>query len=103
VRSLDFLGNKMLIGTFGSEIFELQSDKMTDSSPKFRAVCHMKNHYSPNNSWTNEVWGLHVDGDFAFTCSDDATLRCWSIKDRILLAIASLNLMEDPKKQGSWI
>ena len=53
----------------------------------------MKNHYSPNNSWTNEVWGLHVVGDLVFSCSDDATLRCWSVQERRLLAIASLNLV----------
>jgi len=63
----------------------------------------MKNHYSPNNSWTNEVWGLHVDGDVVYSCSDDATLRLWSIRERTLLAIASLNLVEDPKKRNEWI
>jgi microtubule-associated protein-like 6 len=57
----------------------------------------MKGHYSPNNSWTNEVWGLHVDGDLAFTCSDDATLRCWSIPKKKLLSIASLNLSGNSK------
>lgn len=55
----------------------------------------MQCHYSPNNTWTNEVWGLHVSGDYIFTCSDDATLRCWSIKNRKLLSSASLNIGYD--------
>jgi len=63
----------------------------------------MKGHFSPNNSWTNEVWGLHVDGDLAFTCSDDATLRCWSIQNRTLESIASLNLIENTKGEPRWI
>jgi hypothetical protein len=103
VRSIDFIGNRMLVGTFGSEIFELQADSFTSKNIKIQnAVSHIKCHYSPNNSWTNEVWGLHVEGDLAFSCSDDATLRCWSISERRLLSIASLNLIEGPKKDG-WI
>lgn len=39
----------------------------------------MSGHYSPN-SVTNEVWGLALyDEDHYSTCSDDGTLRLWSI------------------------
>ena len=53
----------------------------------------MKGHYTPNQKWTNEVWGLGVfsDGDRYVTCSDDATLRIWSISKRKLLKIARLD------------
>lgn len=52
----------------------------------------LKCHYSPNNTWTNEVWGLHIHKDFIFTCSDDATLRCWSVQQKKLLSCTSLNV-----------
>ena len=54
----------------------------------------MKCHYSPNNTWTNEVWGLAISGDLVFTCSDDATVRCWSLSKRKLMSSASLNIMD---------
>jgi hypothetical protein len=38
------------------------------------------------------VWGLHIHNDYIFTCSDDATVRCWSLKDRLLLCCSSLNV-----------
>lgn len=92
----------MLVGTFGSEIFELEVDSITSQESKVaRVSCHMKAHYSPNNTWTNEVWGLYVVGDLVFTCSDDATVRCWSIEKRMLESIASLNVFET-SKSGSW-
>lgn len=33
----------------------------------------MKGHYALNNK--SELWGLAIDGDYIFTCGDDATLR----------------------------
>jgi hypothetical protein len=48
----------------------------------------MKGHYTPNPLWTNEVWGLaalnmvHPKGERFLTCSDDATLRLFSTKQR---------------------
>jgi hypothetical protein len=42
----------------------------------------LSGHYSPNLKWTNEVWGLTLcsDGETFITCSDDATVRKFSIK-----------------------
>ena len=42
-------------------------------------------HFSPNNKWTNEVWGLAMcsDGDTFVTCSDDATVRKFNMKKRM--------------------
>jgi WD40 repeat protein len=60
----------------------------------------MAGHYSPNNKWTNEVWGLCIDNksNKFFTCSDDATLRCWDMKTRQMLSVSSLNW--GPMKDG---
>ena len=53
----------------------------------------MKGHYTPNQKWTNEVWGLGVfsDGDRYATCSDDATLRIWSNSKRKQLKMTRLD------------
>jgi len=45
----------------------------------------MKGHFTPNDLWTNEVWGLDVfklekNKDLWLSCSDDATLRIYSTK-----------------------
>ena len=45
----------------------------------------MKGHYSPNPTWTNEVWGLdvlHTENDRYLSCSVDATLRVYSASER---------------------
>lgn len=42
----------------------------------------MSGHYTPNQKWTNELWGLCMfpnNSDLYATCSDDATMRIWSI------------------------
>lgn len=54
----------------------------------------MKCHYTPNNSWTNEVWGLSVPesgGDYSFSCSDDSTIRVWSLSQRKLVYCHNVN------------
>jgi len=53
--------------------------------------------------WTNEVWGLaplNQENDRYLTCSDDATLRLWSSKDRKLLALKRFALSNGKKKKG---
>jgi microtubule-associated protein-like 6 len=114
VRSLDFLENKLLVGTFGSEIFEIdipnitkafEADKEKKKYPNTKSQGISKIvqcHYSPNNTWTNEVWGLAISSDLIFTCSDDATVRCWSLKNRKLLSSASLNIMTNEGESPSF-
>lgn len=88
----------MLIGTLGSEIYEItfkSVEELLSTDLKINeknAKLHLKCHYSPNNTWTNEVWGLAIEGDLIFSCSDDATVRGWSLKDRKLLVCASTNV-----------
>ena len=58
----------------------------------------MHGHYSPNLQWTNEVWGLsmfHTDTDKIATCSDDGTVRVWSISKRIQLTAVRTNYAMD--------
>lgn len=104
IRSVDFAdeeGTKMLVGTLASEIYEVQFDsgvyKEGTRKPNNVEV-RMQGHYSPNNHWTNEVWGLCVDSksNKFFTCSDDATVRCWDADKRMMMSLDSLNM--GPKK-----
>lgn len=48
----------------------------------------MSGHYTPNKQALNEVWGLAIfpnNKDLYATCSDDGTLRIWSVSERKLL------------------
>ena len=61
IRALDVYDQKILVGTFGSEIYQLETGtqiKNVDEGAKFRVLSkNMSGHYSPNYV-TNEVWGL---------------------------------------------
>lgn len=92
VRAMNISGNKLLIGTLGSEIYELVIDDLNTIKPFKKCQNILKCHYSPNNSWTNEVWGLCIHDDYIFSCSDDATVRCWSILQKKLLSCTSTNV-----------
>lgn len=41
------------------------------------------------------MWGLDIHDDYIFTCSDDATVRCWSLSKKKLLSCASTNELQD--------
>jgi microtubule-associated protein-like 6 len=80
-------GNKMLVSTFGSQIHLLDGkvDGPTGSWPAEKAQVIMTGHYASAKKWTNEVWGIDTvkkDEDKFVSCSDDGTLRMYSIKDR---------------------
>jgi WD40 repeat protein len=74
----------LLVGTYGSEIYELTTkDAAISATTKFTSRNLMKGHYTPNQKWTNEVWGLDVfnteeHAGVFLTTSDDGTLRIWS-------------------------
>ena len=61
IRGLSLSSNnkKLLIGTYGSEIYQLTCSGLYSEKNTFSpAECFMTGHYTPNNQWTNEVWGF---------------------------------------------
>ncbi|EGR31701.1 hypothetical protein IMG5_103450 [Ichthyophthirius multifiliis] len=77
----------LLVGTFGSEIYEFTTkDIKLNNSTKFGTVKNLiRGHYCPNKQQLNEVWGLATfpnNNDLFATCSDDGTLRVWSVSQR---------------------
>ncbi|XP_051912459.1 echinoderm microtubule-associated protein-like 6 [Hippocampus zosterae] len=98
IRSIDCLvDGTFLVGTLGSEIYEVTLWKEGKFSPGKTGVDSFKKincgHYAPNQKWLNEVWGLvvHPDGEHILSCGDDATLRVLHIASRTAKAIISLN------------
>lgn len=83
--------NRLIIGTRGNEVYEYTFNP-ENGSKKFDHII-TQGHYAPSKTWTNEVWGLSVfkNKDEYITCSDDATLRHWSIKEKKMLNVISLN------------
>ena len=77
-------GNSLLVGTYGSEIYEI--DVKTSQAKNL-----VKGHYTPcrAKTVTNELWGLEVlpSGQEFVTSSDDGTLRVWSISEKKQLHI----------------
>lgn len=93
--TLDPTKANLIIGTFGSEIYEVPIDLEAKSIQK--PVILMQGHYSPCKKTTNEIWGLAVfpDGQHYATVSDDSTLRIWNVADRKQEKLLRFDL--DPK------
>lgn len=94
IRALDVWEDKILVGTLGSEIYELKASDSIEEIGKGSKVSLgqrlMTGHYAPNKV-TNELWGLALyEGSQIITCSDDATLRLWDIKKRTQINTISL-------------
>lgn len=91
VRALDLKDNKLLVGTYGSEIYECElSDALVNKNTVLkegRPV--LAGHYTPNCKWTNEVWALAVlrKTNLFVSASDDATLRLWDAETHKQLCI----------------
>lgn len=90
---------RVLVATLACEIIEFEASQVPyTSNTKFSfRNCYMKGHFSPNLKWTNEVWGLSVfpDTDTFATCSDDGTLRVWSLPERKQIALIKTNLNKE--------
>jgi microtubule-associated protein-like 6 len=74
----------IVVGTFGSEIHELttKDNKINISTKYTSSRAYIKAHSAPNMIGSNETWGLacfQSEPDLFATCSDDGTLRIWSI------------------------
>jgi microtubule-associated protein-like 6 len=85
VRSVvwDVPTNKILVGTKGSEIYEISKDSK-------RFILLNEGHSA------NELWGLSMhptDSDLFVTSGDDKTVRVWSISKRKLVKKAVLDTM----------
>jgi microtubule-associated protein-like 6 len=105
VRSVAMSVDKksLLLGTYGSEIYQIvTSDPKIQKTTTYGAAKElMKGHYTPNQKWTNEIWGLavyHLDADKWATVSDDATLRVWSKSTRKQIQAIRLNTDEAGKE-----
>jgi WD40 repeat protein len=85
VRSLDCLvDGTLLVGTLGSEIYEVKLWKEGGFGPGVSVLDFKKfncGHYAPNQKWLNEVWGLavHPNNKQILSCGDDGTLRVYHI------------------------
>jgi len=76
--SMNRFGNTVLIGTKGSEVYEVSNILATASVTKTLLVS--QGHYGKD-----QLWGLDphpLDADIFATTGDDATLRIWSISKR---------------------
>ncbi|KAL4498316.1 hypothetical protein ABPG72_013122 [Tetrahymena utriculariae] len=99
VRSAQFNSDCsfLFVSTFGSEIYQLKLQRAGEGFVVQAFKQSMSGHYSPNGSWTNEVWGLDLfrdNHDLFVTASDDSTIRVWSISQHKQLKGASLNVNE---------
>ena len=94
LKSMNFSPSEFNYKVSCSNSFSNCRDVKYSSASKFTVKELTKGHYTPNQQWLNEVWGLCVfhDGERYATCSDDATLRIWSISQKKQLKSMSLNI-----------
>jgi len=101
VRALDTSPDdgRLIIGTFGSEIYELSLNVAGAKTGHPNQL--VSGHFSPKMRDTNEVWGLcnmptsGNEGDRYVTVSDDGTLRVWSATTRQQVVLINLNVHKD--------
>jgi WD40 repeat protein len=95
-RSIEILNGNMLIGTLGSEIFELNFENENYVVGNFNANRIMSSHYSTSSSEVNEIRDIvymkNVD-HFASVC-DDATLRIYDHKSNTMSYVMKLDYDE---------
>lgn len=87
--------NKLAVGLFCSEIYECTLTDIENAKVEIKSV--LSGHYSHSTVWTNEVWGLerfNKDDDKYLTCSQDGTLREWSVSKKCQLRAMRLDIDE---------
>jgi microtubule-associated protein-like 6 len=94
-----FLSKKTYKKTAGGEIYEMvtKDAKLTTSTKFANPRRLISSHFAPNKKSTNELWGLTPfanDNDLIASCSDDGTLRVWSVQHKRLLRSTSINIDE---------
>ncbi|EGR30612.1 hypothetical protein IMG5_127930 [Ichthyophthirius multifiliis] len=89
IRAISVSNDEMhiLIGTIGSEIYEIQlnDEKITKNTKFSNTKLILQSHYCPNKREINEVKGLSIfstNQDLFITCADDGTIRTWSCSQR---------------------
>jgi microtubule-associated protein-like 6 len=97
---------KLLVGTYGGEVFELSAKPQAAGSSKNnqRSLDITSPHVATlvSSHTTGELWGLAVhptDPDLYCTVGDDATLRIWSLKKQRQLAAHPLGY---PARSVAW-
>jgi len=95
--SIDSTQKKLAIGTFGSEIFQVQIN-LTGKALQGQPEALIQGHYAPLKV-TNEVWGLcaFANGEKYATSSDDGTIRIWDALKHTQLKCYDLKLDKDGK------
>jgi len=92
--SLDRMGKNLLVGTLGSEIYELNIEPSGKTVGKIEAL--VKGHCGPRKNASLEMCGLAIyrDGSRFVTVSEDATLRVWNVlthKQEKIISLADEN------------
>jgi len=89
---LNEAANSLVIGTFGSEIFQVPIDMQKKGIGAPKALIH--GHFSPAKKDNNEAWGMAAfsQKDQVVSVSDDGTLRVWDTQAKKLIQTVDLNL-----------
>jgi WD40 repeat protein len=102
--------NKLCVGLFSAEIYECSPKNIEKGDMSVQTV--LRSHYSHSTVWLNEVWGLerfNKNSDLYLTCSQDGTLREFSVSKKQMTRGCRLDIDEhgavlsyetDPKKKG---
>lgn len=87
VRSVCLREGKILVGTLGCEIFEIDLAQCDGSETTLSAECLVQGHCK------GELWGLdvHPRNQEFVTAGDDGSIRLWDAPNRKLLSITSMN------------
>ena len=90
--------SKIVIGTFGHEVWEIPVQLASKKSGQPKALIH--GHYAPLRQWNNECWGLTVfpNKEQYATVSWDGTLRIWDTTGRKQLKCIDLTVDASGKK-----
>ena len=100
IRGISLAANKnrIVVGTFGHEVYEIPVQLASKKSGQPKALIH--GHYAPLRQWNNECWGLTVfpNKEQYATVSWDSTLRIWDTTARKMLKSIDLTIDASGKK-----
>ena len=91
--SLDKIGKNLLVGTIGSEIYELSIDPSSKHVENWRFL--VQGHSSDRSNRITELRGLSVVSNtkVIVTVSEDAKLRLWDLEQRMQIQVVNLDSM----------